>query len=583
MNHDPLTTDKLGSKLKKVLLISRVPQNNATTIEDHVNAIVELSAFEIQNMDVNDPCLALEIARTDCILLHYSVIAYPFRQDRILSSALRLQISRAGKPVLHMVQDEQRNVLERFRYFEALGVTHVFSVADEEVYNLMYPVSLRNFTVSTILTGYLPMNLERYREVEWSSRTIDISYRARRLPEWYGNLGFTKSNISDNLNAIKKNEGLVINASCEENDRLYGQDWIDFLCNSKVAVGTESGSSTLDMDGRYLEDWQNRSSIGSHAEVEPISANYAAISPRIFEYVAAKCLLALTPGEYSRVITPGLHYFELQPDLSNLEDLINLMNNKEDRNRMIERAYKDLIMSGNYGYKHMVREIDIQIKSSCKATEILEFSRKLNIDIKSTSNQDEQMIKTSRVFTFLTEIMRLTVSIKSKTYQWSLSRRGVTRIILRNAYRILQRILTSKIMKFLTLLLTSNFQIRREHKRVFSITRRIFLSARLIPELELIRSEAELISNQGATLKFLENNSSLWLSWPESIQQGSKLKEHPKLDSVHFSDAQGVWITRSDFSEVNKPLKLMVLSKYLKRNRLKTVNLIEIYCGPLAK
>ena len=104
--------------MNKVLLISRVPQNNATTIEDHVNALVELSDFEVKNIDVSDPSISSEISKTDCILLHYSVIAHPFRGDHIISSALRLQISRAGKPVLHMVQDEQRNVLERFRYFE---------------------------------------------------------------------------------------------------------------------------------------------------------------------------------------------------------------------------------------------------------------------------------------------------------------------------------------------------------------------------------------------------------------------------------------------------------------------------------
>jgi hypothetical protein len=566
--------------MNKVLLISRVPPNNATTIEDHVNAIVELSSFEVKNIDVNDPNISFEILKTDCILLHYSVIAYPYRGDHILSSALRLQISRAGKPLLHMVQDEQRNVLERFRYFEALGVGHVFSVATEEVYNLMYPINLRNFTVSTILTGYMPMNLDRFHATEWNSRLTDISYRARRLPEWYGSLGFAKSNISDRLNEIKKHVNLTVNASCKEDDRLYGQDWIDFLCDSKVAVGTESGSSTLDMDGRYFEDWQSKSSIGSYLEVEPISANYAAISPRIFEYVAAKCLVALTPGEYSGVLSPGIHYFELQPDLSNFEDLIILMNNKEERSRMIERSYQDLISSRNYGYEQMVKEVDKWVGSCMGIPEVLEISRGSSSKIESKIDQTEQILKSQKVITFTEALAKHKAAIKRKIFQWALSRRGIIRTLLRTVFRILRLLWATKIMKFFKILLSSKFYISNEYRRTLSVTRNIFSSARLIPELVQVRSEAEMLALQGSNLKIQQTTSSLWLSWPESIHQSNKLKEHPKLDSVHFPDVEGVWFTRSDYSEVNKPLQLSSLSNYYKRNKIKTIKLIQIFCGP---
>jgi len=78
--------------MNKVLLISRIPPNNATTIEDHVNAIVELSSFEVKNIDVNDPNISLEIFKTDCILLHYSVIAYPYREDHILAVPYAFQL-----------------------------------------------------------------------------------------------------------------------------------------------------------------------------------------------------------------------------------------------------------------------------------------------------------------------------------------------------------------------------------------------------------------------------------------------------------------------------------------------------------
>jgi len=566
--------------MNKVLLISRIPPNNATTIEDHVNAIVELSSFEVKNIDVNDPNISLEIFKTDCILLHYSVIAYPYREDHILSSALRLQISRAGKPLLHMVQDEQRNVLERFRYFEVMGVRHVFSVATEEVYNLMYPTNLRNFTVSTILTGYMPMNLDRFHATEWNSRSTDICYRARRLPEWYGPLGYTKSNISDRLNEIKKHVSLTVNASCKEDDRLYGQDWIDFLCDSKVAIGTESGSSTLDMDGRYLEDWQSESIIGNYLEMEPISANYAAISPRIFEYVAAKCLLALTPGEYSGILSPGIHYFELQPDLSNFEDLIILMNDKEERSRMIERSHQDLISSRNYGYEKMVKEVDKWVGSCMGIPEVSDISRGPSSKIELKIDQTEQILKSQSVITFIEALARRKVAIKRIIFQWGLSRRGITRTLLRTVFRMLRFIWTTKMVKFLRILLSPKSYMINEYRRTVSVTRNIFSSARLITELVLVRSEAEMLALQGTNLKIQQTTSGLWLSWPESIHQSNKLKESPKLDSVHFPDVEGVWFTRSDYSQVNKPLQLSSLSSYYKRNKIKTIKLVQIFCGP---
>jgi hypothetical protein len=569
--------------MNKVLLISRVPQNNATTIEDHVNALVELSDFEVKNIDVSDPSISSEISKTDCILLHYSVIAHPFRGDHIISSALRLQISRAGKPVLHMVQDEQRNVLERFRYFEVLGVKHVFSVATEKVYNLMYPTDFRSFTVSTLLTGYMPMNLDHYPESEWSSRAIDISYRARRLPEWYGELGSTKSSISDKLNEIKKHGDLIIDASCKEDDRLYGQDWIDFLCNSKVAVGTESGSSTLDMDGRHLEEWQNKSNIGTCHATEPISANYAAISPRIFEYAAAKCLMALTPGEYSGILSPGIHYFELHPDLSNFNDLLTLMNNREERSYMIQRTYEDLISSRLYGYEQMVREVDTWIGSYLERTEIVEMLVDATTIVESKFDQLQQNLDPHDVNVFLNTLGRFKSTIKERLYAWGLSRRGILRVLLRAVFRVLQLVWTSKLMKFLRLLISSNSYLSKEFRKTFRVTGSIFNSARLIPELVLIRNEAEIVASQGTNLEMRQTNAGLWLTWPESIDKSNKLKEHPKLDSVHFQDAKGVWITRSDYSEVNMPLQLHSLSSYYKKNKLKAIELVQFFSEPFSR
>lgn len=568
--------------MRKILLVASIPPSNATTIEDHVRAIVEFSKFKVTSIDVNDPNISIEISKADGIILHYSIIAYPYRGDHIVSSSLRLQISRSGKPIFHMVQDEQRNVLERFRYFEAIGVKHVFSVASEKVFNLMYPTSLRSFTVSTLLTGYMPIKLDYFSNIEWNNRSIDICYRARRLPEWYGHLGFTKSDISDKLNNVKVDKGFVIDASCEEDDRIYGTKWIDFLCNSRVAVGTESGSSTLDMDGRFLEEWQSKSSIGSFESVDPVVANYAAISPRIFEYAAAKCLLALTPGEYSGIIHPGIHYFELNSDLSNFKDLLLLMKNKNERNRLINNSYEELIFSRKYSYEHMVREVDFWISRyllESKEIGVIEIkSHTLDLDLNLRSEKKNSV----KVKKFLSLPIQLTRTIKVKTYLWSLSRRGVTRFIIRKVYRTLRIIWFSKFMKLLRILLSFNLQLSNEFKKIFTVTRSVLKSTQLIPELEFIRTEAQNLAVQGCSLAVFETHSGVWITWPESLQSKNQLKLHPRLDALHFPNSEGVWLTRSDFSEINKPVHLITLSGYYKKNPVKAIKLIQSFSVPFS-
>jgi hypothetical protein len=563
--------------MKKVLLISKIPTNNASTIADHVQAIVDFSDHDVRNVDVDDPEMLTQIQESDCILLHYSVIAYPYRSDKLISSQIRLKITTAGKPVLHIVQDEQRNVLERFRYFETLGVRHVFSVVPETVIDQMYSPSIRSFSVSTLLTGYLPLNLEEFRHIEWDRRKVDISYRARRLPEWYGRSGSIKSEVSDRLNEFKHKTDISIDSSCEEGDRLYGHSWIEFLCNSKVAVGTESGSSVLDMDGRFLENWQDKSTSGNFDPVEPVQANYAAISPRIFEYAAAKCLLALTPGEYSGILVPGVHYFELQPNLSNISDLILLMNNESQRNLMIKNSYNDLILSQKYGYEQMVNQIDYWISHCLKENlsnneDDLENTSLPKISEKSLNEKiaiEKHQIRP--------KLLQLLINKYNAFFKWSLTRQGVTRNFLRFAYRLGKSFLDKNFFTAFRYVLYEDSFSRREFKDLFLITRSLIECFKLIPELIIIKHEETLLKENGLRLRYQESEHSVWITWPESPFRNEYLTGHPKLDPCHYPESKGVWLTRGDYSEISRPQNLIQLSRYHFKSEEKSRAILRIY------
>ena len=76
-----------------------------------------------------------------------------------------------------------------------------------------------------------------------------------------------------------------------------------------------------------------------------------------------KTLLVLMEGRYSDVITPKKHYFSLKKDLSNLNEMIKLLKDNNKIQKIVDRAYKDIISSKKYGYKAYVNKIEKEILS----------------------------------------------------------------------------------------------------------------------------------------------------------------------------------------------------------------------------
>jgi len=312
--------------------------------------------------------------------------------------------------------------------------------------------------------------------------------------------------------------------------------------------------------------------------VDPIKANYAAISPRIFEYAAAKCLLALTPGKYSGILVPGVHYFELQSDLSNFKDLLLLMNNDYERNRMIDKSYQDLISSRLYGYENMVAQVDFWVEQFLGdlGEKEIPTAELLRPEDRITPSKQNDIISLLRLVG--KSAVSFARSVKRKIYEWAISRRGLTRFILRIIFRSLRLFWESKFFRYFRILSSVNFQLTSEFKKTFIVTKSIFTSARLISELEFIKVEAQNLALQNCILSITQTNSGIWISWPESLREDSFLKEHPRLDGLHFRESEGVWFTRSDFSEIHKPISLSSLSKYYAKDKQKTIKLIKIFC-----
>jgi hypothetical protein len=82
------------------------------------------------------------------------------------------------------------------------------------------------------------------------------------------------------------------------------------------------------------------------------------VSPRVFEAVAARTALILFEGKYSGVVRPDEHYIPLKKDFSNVEEVLNKVQDEAYLERMIERAHQHVIGSGLYSYQHFVEGVD---------------------------------------------------------------------------------------------------------------------------------------------------------------------------------------------------------------------------------
>lgn len=73
----------------------------------------------------------------------------------------------------------------------------------------------------------------------------------------------------------------------------------------------------------------------------------------------------LVEGDYDGVLVPGKHYIELKRDFSNVDEVLDLITKDELREEITQRAWEDVVVSGNFNYRNFV---DSVINSSLKHT-----------------------------------------------------------------------------------------------------------------------------------------------------------------------------------------------------------------------
>lgn len=219
----------------------------------------------------------------------------------------------------------------------------LYSVLPEHVKTL-YPSFSKKGIIREGFTCYLNDEDIDLKFVRPEERPIDIGYRARKLPPYFGKIGETKWKIAEAVSRPALQAGLTLDIAVGEKSSLIGKSWLDFISQCKFTLGANSGSSLLDPDGsiqRKVRAYITENPTVSYEEVQKACfpgldgiCEMTAISPRNLEAGLLESCQILVDGSYSGILEPHEHYIPIRDDASNFPDVLRTMRDLEEADRI---------------------------------------------------------------------------------------------------------------------------------------------------------------------------------------------------------------------------------------------------------
>jgi hypothetical protein len=344
--------------------------SDAATVMEHVRSLPRYSRFPVWsvNTQLGMP-KALPSLRFGTIVLHYSVFA---AGNYHLASGFRrfLADSRDAYKVA-VFQDEYHFCRDRFAFLNDYEIDCVLSCLSPDQFEPVYGRYTNVQRVLSVLPGYVSDELVEAGcrfSLPDAERPIDIGYRGRRLPAYFGRGGLEKYEIGVRFLERAKELDLTLDIAGEEADRIYGDDWYRFIGGCRAVLGTESGTSVFDLEDEVHDDYARRLREGRSVDIDDLEQGvlrewdgkipYRTAGPRHFEAAALRTCQILYEGRYSGIMEPMVHYIPLRKDFSNFDEAIQRFRDPEVRRELTYNAHRDLIASGAYSYETFVGQID---------------------------------------------------------------------------------------------------------------------------------------------------------------------------------------------------------------------------------
>lgn len=358
-----------------ILLLCDFRTDIAATVREHIEALEHHSAHRFWRLSVlGDIPESIDLARFDAVVVHYTLM---HQGPAGLSAESRHRLRAFPGLKALFIQDEYRSVDASIATMREIGIHVLFTCVPEQEIDKVYPeAKLPRVRKVNVLTGYVPEGLTSRHVPEPDTRPIDVGYRARMVPAWLGELGQEKVRIGVRFAADAQRYGLVCDISYREEDRLYGDAWINYLCQCRSVLGVESGASVFDFSGEIQRQVEAHVAREPETPFETLRDLYfkneegrislAQISPRCFEAAAARTLMILYEGEYSGLLIPWRHYVPLKKDHSNMDEVVAALRDPARVRKITDIAYWEVACAEANTFHAFVQKVDDALEAALR-------------------------------------------------------------------------------------------------------------------------------------------------------------------------------------------------------------------------
>jgi hypothetical protein len=386
------------AKPRLLVAYSNAATHVSTTVE-YLSSFKKHSVCEVSYLHVTDGAqIDLDLNEFDAVFNSYCArLCFPGYVSQSYLDALK-----AFRGVrLIAVQDEYDRTDTLRRAIQDIGFHVVFTCVPQQSHEFVYRKEMYPGTeFVTVLTGYVSEALKARRQgwMPLVQRPIAIGYRGRQIRCHYGRLGFDKYEIGRRMREICCARGIRHDIETTEEKRIYGDAWYDFLGQCRSTLGTESGSNVFDFDGSLEVTYRqmmveygrelNYDEFRCYTDPRENEVQMGQISPRIFDAAATGTPMILFSGRYSGMISPDEHYIELKKDFSNVNEVLDRIQDTDALKSLGDRAYRHLIGFGKYDYSRFVETVDEVVERKLKELRGVRTSQRVGEDPRRDFTKD---------------------------------------------------------------------------------------------------------------------------------------------------------------------------------------------------
>jgi hypothetical protein len=356
-------------------LISKSKNNYINTISDYKNSFKEFSSKIIRHIDIQNLQDILSI-KEGIIVIFYDVV-HGLKNHKDLQKIIRF-FHDCNLNIVFFVQDEYYDVDFLNFFFRNCKAKIIFTcLTNQEDIKRIYP-GVPNCKIINVLTGYIPEYFKNYKK-NISEKNIDIFYRGRKLHFLYGVLGKLKYEIGFKVKEAAIQNNLKEDIEWTDKRRIYSNDWIKALSNSKITLASPSGSNVINKNDNIVSQINSYLKLKERGHLLPDNLNVSydeifkkfnikeelnvgQVSPKMFEAVAVGTVLIMFDNcDYNNIFIPNVHYIPLKIDYSNLDEVMDKVKDNNYLQTIADNAYRDIVLSNLYSYKNFIQKIDYEL------------------------------------------------------------------------------------------------------------------------------------------------------------------------------------------------------------------------------